>query len=139
LSGNLAHEGSGLACAAVPSAPKRVLIADDTASSRELLRSILEASAYRVAEANDGEHVLEMVLTFAPHLVILDLQMPKLDGYATVVALRRLPALQRTPIIALTAAVTQTVPEKIFEAGFTTYLVKPIGPLKLRQCIAKIL
>ena len=125
-------------CAVIPSEPKRVLIADDTASSRELLRSILEASDYLVAEAKDGEQVLEIARTFWPHLVILDLQMPKLDGYATVRALRREPALQRTPIIALTAAITQTVPEKIFEAGFTAYLVKPIGPLKLGQCIAKV-
>ncbi len=128
-----------MTCAVVLSEPKRVLIADDAASSRELLRSILEASDYLVAEARDGEQVLEMIRTFKPHVVILDLQMPELDGYATVGALRREPALQRTPIIALTAAITQTVPEKIFEAGFTSYLVKPIGPVKLRQCIAKVL
>jgi CheY-like chemotaxis protein len=128
-----------LTCAVVPSEAKRVLIADDTASSRELLRSILEAGDYLVAEARDGKEVLEMVPMFGPHLVILDLQMPKLDGYATVLALRRMPALQRTPIIALTAAITQTVPEKISEAGFTAYLVKPIGPAKLRQCVAKLL
>jgi CheY-like chemotaxis protein len=92
------------------------------------VRSILEANDYLVTEAFDCEQVFAMVLTFGPDLVILALQMPKLDGYATVVALRRMPALQRTPIIALTAAITQTVPEKISEAGFTEYLVKPIGP-----------
>jgi two-component system, chemotaxis family, chemotaxis protein CheY len=128
-----------LACAVVPSEPKRVLIADDTASSRELLRSILEASDYLVAEAKDGEQVLEIVRAFRPHLVILDLQMPKLDGYATVATLRGMPALERTPVIALTAAMTQTVPEEIFGAGFTAYLVKPIAPVKLRQCVAKLL
>jgi CheY-like chemotaxis protein len=125
--------------AVVPWEPKRVLIADETASSRELLRLILETSDYLVVEAGDGEHVLEIAATFAPHLTILDLQMPKLDGYATVVALRRIPALQRTPIIALTAAITQTAPEKISEAGFTAYLVKPITPAKLRDCVAKLL
>jgi CheY-like chemotaxis protein len=128
-----------LTSAVVPSEPKRVLIADETESSCELLRSILEASDYVVAEARDGEQVLEMVPMFGPHLVILDLQMPKLDGYATVVALRRIPALRRTPIVALTAAISQTVPEKISEAGFTAYLVKPIGPAKLRECVAKVL
>ena len=128
-----------MTCTVPPSPPKRVLIADETKSSRELLRSILEASDYLVAEARDGEQVLEMVRTFGPHLVILDLQLPKLDGYATVAALRRMPALQRTPIVALTAAITQTVPERIFEAGFTAYVVKPIGPAKLRYCVAKVL
>lgn len=119
--------------------PKRVLIADDNASSRELLRSILEGTDYVVAEAKDGEQVLEMVRMFGPHLMILDLQMPKLDGYATVRALRRMPTLQGIPIIALTASITQTLPEKISETGFTAYIVKPIGPAKLRQCVAKVL
>jgi CheY-like chemotaxis protein len=128
-----------LTCAVVASQPKRVLIADDTASSRELLRSILEASDYLVAEASDGEQVLELARTFAPHLVILDLQMPNLDGYATVRILRRMPPLQATPIIALTATVTQTVPAEISKAGFTAHLVKPIGPARLRQCVAEAL
>jgi CheY-like chemotaxis protein len=124
-------------CSVVPSEPKRVLIADDTASSRDLLRSILEESNYLVAEARDGEQVLEMIRTFRPHLVIVDLQMPRLDGYTTVAALRRMTALQETPIIAMTASLTQTIPEEISGAGFTAYLVKPIGPAKLRQCVAK--
>jgi CheY-like chemotaxis protein len=123
----------------VPSPPKRVLIADETASSRELLRSILESTDYLVKEARNGEQVLEMVPMFGPHLVILDLQIPGMDGYATIPALKRIPVLQRTPIIALTASITQTIPEKISEAGFTAYLVKPIEPAKLRQCVAKVL
>ncbi len=122
-----------------PAELKRVLIADDTASSRELLRSILEASDYVVAEAGDGEKVLELVGPFGPDLLILDLYMPKLDGYATATALRRMPTFQRTPIIALTAAITQTAPEKISEAGFSTYLVKPVKPSSLRQCVARAL
>jgi CheY-like chemotaxis protein len=118
---------------------KRILIADDTASSRDLLRSILEASGYEVVDAKDGGQVLKMVAAFKPHLVILDLQISNLDGYATAQALRKMPAHQRTPIIALTAAITQTSPEQISEAGFSTYLVKPIGPSRLRQCVSKML
>ena len=118
---------------------KRVLIADDTASSRDLLRSILEASDYVVAEANDGRQVLEMAESFNPHLVILDLEMPKLDGYATAAILRKKPALRETPIIALTAALTQTAPERITEAGFSAYFVKPIRPRSLREFVARFL
>jgi CheY-like chemotaxis protein len=128
-----------LTCTDIPTEPKRILIADDTASGRDLLRSILEASNYVVAEARDGKQVLEMVRAFGPHVVILDLHMPKLDGYATAAALRRIPTLERTPIIALTAAITHTAPEQISEAGFSAYLVKPIGPSRLRQCVAKML
>lgn len=119
--------------------PRRVLIADDTASSRDLLRSILEASDYTVAEANDGEQVLASIESFQPHLVILDLQMPRLDGYATAAILKKRLGLQATPIIALTAALSQTVPERIAEAGFSAYLVKPVRPASLRQCVACLL
>ncbi len=118
---------------------KRILIADDTVGSRDLLRSILEASSYVVAEAGDGEEVLVKVGPFNPHLVILDLHMPKLDGYATALALRQMQDFADKPIVALAAALTQTAPEQIFEAGFSSYLVKPIGPARLRQCVAGLL
>jgi CheY-like chemotaxis protein len=119
--------------------PKRILIADDTVSSRDLLRFILEGSGYEVAEAENGETVLEKVAIFTPQLIILDLQMPKLDGCATARILRKMPEFQKTPIVALTAALSQTAPEQITTAGFSAYLVKPIGPAKLRQCIASLL
>jgi CheY-like chemotaxis protein len=115
------------------------LIADDTASSRDLLRSILEASGYLVEEAQDGQQVLEIVESFRPHLVILDLHMPRLDGYLTAAALRKMPTMLRLPIVALTAAVTQTAPDSISGAGFTAHLVKPIRPSGLRQCVASLL
>jgi CheY-like chemotaxis protein len=119
--------------------PKRILVADDTVSSRDLLRFILEGSGYEVAEAKDGEAVLEKVASFPPHLIILDLQMPKLDGCATATILRTMPPFQKIPLVALTAALSQTAPQQITTAGFSAYLVKPIGPARLRQCIANLL
>jgi CheY-like chemotaxis protein len=118
---------------------KRILIADDSLSSRELLRSILESCGYEVVEAEDCGQVLERAMTFEPHLVILDLQMPKLDGCIAAAALRKIPAFKKTPIVALAAALSDAVPEKMAKAGFTGYLVKPIGPARLRQCIADLL
>jgi CheY-like chemotaxis protein len=131
--------GGRLTSADIKAEPQRILIADDAASSRDLLRSILEVSNYVVEEAVDGAEVLENVEGFRPHLIILDLQMPKLDGYATALALRQIPKFRLTPIIALTAAATQTAPEQISEAGFSSYLVKPIGPSRLRKCVAEAL
>ncbi len=128
-----------MACANDPEEPRRILIADDTASSRDLLRSILEANGYVVEEAQDGQQVLELIEPFGPHLVILDLHMPLLDGYATASALRKKPIFGQIPIVALTAAITQTAPDRISEAGFSAYLVKPIRPSSLRQCIAGLL
>jgi CheY-like chemotaxis protein len=117
----------------------RILIADDTVSSRELLRSILEGSGYEVVEAADGAEVLEKAVACRPHLVILDLEMPKLNGCAAAMLLRQRAEFARTPIVALTAAASQTVPERIAAAGFTAYLVKPIGPARLRKCVATLL
>jgi CheY-like chemotaxis protein len=117
----------------------RVLIADDTLSSRELLRTILERSGYEVSEAEDGEQVLQKALGFAPHMIILDLQMPKLDGYSAAIALRMIPAFKGIPIVALAAALTDVSPEQTSQAGFTQYLVKPISPARLRECVSHLL
>jgi CheY-like chemotaxis protein len=117
----------------------RVLIADDTLSSRELLRTILERCGYEVSEAEDGEQVLQKALGFAPHMIILDLQMPKLDGYSAAIALRMIPAFKRIPIVALAAALTDVSPEQTSQAGFTQYLVKPISPARLRECVTHLL
>lgn len=117
----------------------RILIADDTPTSRELLRSILESSRYNVIEAENGEEALEKAALFKPDLVILDLQMPKLDGCPAAAALRRVPAFKEMPIVALTAASPGVVPGRVAEAGFSRYLVKPIGPARLRKCIRSLL
>jgi CheY-like chemotaxis protein len=117
----------------------RILIADDTLSSRELLRSILERSGYEVIEAEDGEQVLERAIAFTPHLVILDLKMPKLDACSAARALRKIPAFENTPIVALAAALPEVVPEQMTQAGITRCLVKPIGPTRLRECVASLL
>jgi CheY-like chemotaxis protein len=117
----------------------RVLIADDAMSSRELLRTILERCGYEVLEAEDGEQVVEKAPGFEPHLVILDLQMPKMDGYSAAIALRKVPALARIPIVALAAALPDVWPEETNKAGFTHCLVKPISPARLRECVAHLL
>lgn len=117
----------------------RILIADDTLSSRELLRTILEGSGYEVVEAEDGEQVLERAIAFVPHLVILDLKIPKLDGCSAAKALRRIPAFEKVPIIALAAAVAEVVPEQMNDAGINRCLVKPIGPGRLRECVTSLL
>jgi CheY-like chemotaxis protein len=128
-----------LVCENVPQELRRILIADDTASSRDLLRSILETNGYLVEEAQDGQHVLEIIESFEPDLVILDLHMPRLDGYSTAAALRKMPMFQQVPIVALTAAATQTAPDRISAAGFSAHIVKPIKPSGLRQCVASLL
>jgi two-component system chemotaxis response regulator CheY len=116
-----------------------ILIADDRASSRELLRTVLERAGYAVIEAEDGEQALERARTGNPDLILLDLQMPRLDGYAVLAALRQEPPFRKLPVLALTASAMRGDREKILEAGFTDYLAKPAGPEILRETVARLL
>jgi len=115
---------------------KRVLVADGTVSSRDLLRLILEGSGYEVAEAEDEQQVLDLANEITPDLMIIDLNMPKLNGRTVATTLRKQFS---SPIVALTAALSQTFPDEISEAGFSAYLVKPLEPCRLRQCVARLL
>lgn len=116
-----------------------ILIADDRASSRELLRTVLERSGYEVTEAADGEEALARARQGNPDLILLDLQMPKLDGYGVLEELRRDARFRDLPICALTASAMRGDREKILSAGFTDYLAKPAGPETLRETVARLL
>jgi len=115
-----------------------VLIADDKQSSRDLLRAILD-DEYLVVEASNGEEALSIAFESTPHLVILDIHMPKRDGFGVVKELRKDAALQDVPIMALTASATLDEKDRIINSGFDACLVKPIGPAKLREAVAALL
>ncbi len=122
-----------------PGGKRRILIADDRASSRELLRMVLERAGYEVIEAEDGVDAVERARAGNPDLILLDLQMPRLDGYGTLLELRRDDRFRNLPILALTASAMRGDREKIMAAGFTDYLAKPAGPELLRETVAKLL
>ena len=92
-----------------------------------------------MVEAVDGQEALVKALTYEPDLIILDVHMTKLNGSTVATQLRKFEGFQRTPIIALTAAVSESMPDQIAQAGFTGYLPKPIGPTRLRRFIADVL
>lgn len=123
----------------MPSDQAVILIADDRASSRELLRTVLERSGYRVLEAEDGVQALVQARSGHPELVLLDLQMPGLDGFGVLAELRGDPRFRDLPIVALTASAMRGDREKILEAGFTEYLAKPASPETLRETVARLL
>jgi CheY-like chemotaxis protein len=116
-----------------------ILIADDRASSRELLRLVLERAGYEVVEAEDGEQALSRARAVNPDLILLDLQMPALDGYGVLAALRSEARFENLPVLALTASAMRGDRERIIEAGFTDYLAKPAGPEVLRETVARLL
>jgi CheY-like chemotaxis protein len=116
-----------------------ILIADDRPSSRELLRLVLERAGYAVIEAEDGEEALDRARSGNPDLILLDLQMPGIDGYGVLAALRGDTRFQNLPVLALTASAMRGDRERIMAAGFTDYLAKPAGPEVLRETVARLL
>lgn len=118
---------------------RRILIADDRASSRELLRLLLERAGYEVLEAEDGVEAVERAREGNPELILLDLQMPRLDGYGALREIRGEARFAAVPILALTASAMRGDREKILEAGFTDYLSKPARPEVLRETVARLL
>jgi CheY-like chemotaxis protein len=118
---------------------KTILIADDKDSSRELIRALLERSGYRVQEAADGEQALEQARSGDPDLILLDLQMPRLDGFGVIRELRRDDRFRDKPVVALTAYAMHGDREKALSAGFTSYVTKPVNLMELREHIARLL
>lgn len=118
---------------------KRILIADDKATSRELLRTVLERQGYAIIEAGNGEEALQKVRADQPDLILLDLQMPLRNGYEVLGELRQDARYAALPIIALTASAMRGDREKALAAGFTGYLSKPVTLDQLRDEIRHLL
>ncbi|HLJ16994.1 MAG TPA: response regulator [Bryobacteraceae bacterium] len=118
---------------------KKILVADDKASSRELVRTVLEHCGYEVIEAADGPEALEKAVESRPQLILLDLQMPALDGFGVIEKLRREVCFAATPIMALTASAMYGDREKALAAGFSGYITKPIRLAYLRSEVKRLL
>lgn len=104
----------------------KVLIAEDNPVNRELLRELLETRGHSVTEACDGQEALERIKESRPDILLLDLDMPVLDGFATVRRIRENPAIKVLPVLAVTAYAMQGDREKVLTSGFDGYLSKPI-------------
>jgi CheY-like chemotaxis protein len=118
---------------------KKVLIADDKATSRELVRTVLEKEGYMVIEAADGIEALRVAGETVPDIVILDLQMPGMDGFTVLQELRKDLRFRDTPILALTASAMQGDRERAIRIGFTGYVTKPIRLQVLRSEVERLL
>jgi two-component system cell cycle response regulator DivK len=111
----------------------RILIVDDHAPSLELVRTILQNGGHDVMEARDGAEALPAALRWVPDLVLLDLQMPVMDGFATLEAFRKHPELNHIPIVALTARAMRGYDEVVIAAGFSGYITKPLSLKDFRR------
>ncbi|HTM12064.1 MAG TPA: response regulator [Bryobacteraceae bacterium] len=114
------------------SSGKRVLVADDNPAGRELVREILEDLVSNLVEAENGSDALEKIRRAPPDLVLLDIQMPEMDGFQVLREIRRDPALKSLRVVALTAFAMQGDRERALEAGFDDYITKPVTAAKLK-------
>ncbi|MDQ2981593.1 MAG: response regulator [Actinomycetota bacterium] len=114
---------------------ERVLIVEDNGKNMKLVRDVLQATGYSTLEATTGEEAVELALSQAPALVLMDVQLPGIDG---VEALERMRQNERTasiPVLALTAQAMSGDRERFLEAGFNGYLSKPIDVAELIQVV----
>lgn len=117
----------------------KIVIADDNPVSRELIREILGAGNYEVVEACNGRQALEKIEEMRPDLVLLDIQMPELDGYRVLAALRGDPRFASIRVAALTAFAMRGDEEKAVATGFDAYITKPIKASILRKEVERLL
>ncbi len=109
------------------SLPKKILVVDDNQDSRELVVKILKKVGYQMIEAVDGEEALEKAIAENPDLILMDISIPKIDGYEVTRRLKSQVKFKDTPVIALTAHAMKGDKEKAFDAGCDGYISKPIN------------
>jgi CheY-like chemotaxis protein len=103
-----------------------ILIVEDNERNRKLVRTILEFRGYEVVECADGEPSLSLAKQHKPALVLMDIELPKMDGITALGRLRADPETAAIPVIAVTASVTSGERERVVAAGFNAYIAKPI-------------
>jgi CheY-like chemotaxis protein len=106
----------------------RVLVVEDTPHNLQLMSFLLRAYGHTVEPADSGEQGVALAHTVQPDLVIMDLQLPGIDGYQVLAALRSDPSLPRMPVVAVTAFAMANDHRKAVAAGFHHYMTKPIDP-----------
>jgi len=116
-----------------------VLLVEDTEDNRFMMRRLLEMSGYRVVEAMNGEEAVRLAQAESPQLILMDLSLPVIDGLAATRLIRKVPALQSTPIIAVSAHDTSDFQAEAVEAGCNSYVTKPIDFTELEKLIEQLL
>jgi two-component system cell cycle response regulator DivK len=120
-------------------ATKKILVVDDNQDNRELVIKVLKSKGYQMMEAADGETALEQAIKQKPDLILMDISLPKIDGYEVTRRLKEQETFKAVPIIALTAHAMKGDREKALEAGCDGYIPKPISVRELPDQIQTFL
>lgn len=118
---------------------KVVIIADDSPGALELMAVVLEREGYAVLPATNGATACRLADENHPDLIVLDLNMPEMDGISAARELRNRPSLNEVAIVALSAGLNDRDFPELRAAGFTTFLCKPVSPVRLRSEVAHLI
>ena len=118
------------------SLPRRILVVDDSEDSAESLAMLLRHEGHEVITAPDGPKAIEAAKSFGPELILLDIGMPGMDGYAVARSLRQMPEMREAILVAQTGWGQEEDRRRTTEAGFNAHLVKPIDPSELKRIVA---
>ena len=114
---------------------KRILVVEDTEDNRRIIGDLLTSVGYEVIEAVDGEEGVAMAESHRPDLILMDIQLPEMDGYEATRRIRAIPQLAEVPIIAVTSYALSGDEAKARAAGCDGYIAKPFSP---RALLAKV-
>ncbi len=114
---------------------KRILVVEDQEDNRAILRDLLQSVGYELVEAVNGEEALAKAVETMPDLILMDIQLPVVDGYEATRRIKAEPALRGIPVIAVTSYALSGDEEKAREAGCDDYVTKPFSP---RDLLAKV-
>ena len=114
---------------------KRILVVEDTEDNRRIIRDLLSSVGYELIEAADGAEGVALAQKERPDLILMDIQLPVVDGYEATRRIRAIPDLAGVPIIAVTSYALSGDETKTRAAGCNAYVAKPFSP---RQLLAKI-
>jgi two-component system, cell cycle response regulator DivK len=114
---------------------KRILLVEDTEDNRQIIRDLLTSVGYELIEAADGEEGVELAAKHKPDLILMDIQLPTLDGYEATRRIKADPATAHIPVIAVTSYALSGDEAKTRAAGCDGYVAKPFSP---KQLLAKV-
>lgn len=119
--------------------PERILIVEDDRINRRLFRTFLESQGYATTEATNGIDGVKAAENEAPNLILMDIQMPEMDGMQALELLKSNPATDKIPVVALTGYAAEGDRERLMAKGFDDYLSKPIDLDDLLEKVRELL
>jgi two-component system chemotaxis response regulator CheY len=117
---------------------KTVLTVDDSRTMRDMLKLSLTEAGFRVVQAEDGVHGLEVLMGETPDVIITDINMPRMDGFGFIEAVRLDADRRAIPILVLTTESDAAKKNRARQAGATGWIVKPFNPVKLVDAVRRV-